>query len=194
MNNFTYYNPTKIIFGENTIGKIAKEIPADARILITYGGGSIKKNGVYDQVMAALKNHKVFEFGGIEANPQYTTLMKAVEICRNENINFLGKGITVGSWYCTTQDTSYISQTVIDGGQNDSVVKFENEEDSSSVLSGFTITNGYADYPNQYGGGINCAQSSSPTLRNLVITLNCSNGWGGGISCRNGSNIYLESS
>jgi len=89
MNNFTYYNPTKIIFGENTICKIAKEIPADARILITYGGGSIKKNGVYDQVMAALKSHKVFEFGGIEANPQYTTLMKAVEMCRNENIDFL---------------------------------------------------------------------------------------------------------
>lgn len=89
MNNFTYYNPTKIIFGENTISQITKEIPADARILITYGGGSIKKNGVYDQVMAALKNHKVYEFGGIEANPQYTTLMKAVEICRNENIDFL---------------------------------------------------------------------------------------------------------
>ncbi|MCF8366809.1 MAG: iron-containing alcohol dehydrogenase [Bacteroidales bacterium] len=89
MNNFTYYNPTKIIFGENTIGQIAKEIPANARILITYGGGSIKQNGVYDQVRAALKNHKVFEFGGIEANPQYTTLMKAVEICRDENIDFL---------------------------------------------------------------------------------------------------------
>jgi len=89
MNNFTYYNPTKIIFGENTISQIKKEIPADARVLITYGGGSIKKNGVYDQVMDALKGHKVFEFAGIEANPQYTTLMKAVEICRNENINFL---------------------------------------------------------------------------------------------------------
>ena len=89
MNNFTYYNPTKIIFGENTISQIAKEIPADAKVLITYGGGSIKKNGVYDQVMATLDSHTVLEFGGIEPNPQYATLMKAVEICRNEKIDFL---------------------------------------------------------------------------------------------------------
>lgn len=89
MNNFTYYNPVKIIFGENTISQIALEIPADAKVLITYGGGSIKKNGVYDQVMAALASHKVLEFGGIEPNPQYATLMKAVEICRSENIDFL---------------------------------------------------------------------------------------------------------
>lgn len=89
MNNFTYYNPTKIIFGENVIPQIAKEIPTNARILITYGGGSIKENGVYDQVMTALKGFSVFEFGGIEPNPQYVTLMKAVEICRKKNIEFL---------------------------------------------------------------------------------------------------------
>lgn len=89
MNNFTYYNPTKLIFGENTIPKIANEIPKDAKVLMTYGGGSIRKNGVYQQVTDALKNHEVLEFGGIEANPQYTTLMKAVEICRKENISFL---------------------------------------------------------------------------------------------------------
>lgn len=89
MNNFTYYNPTKIIFGDNTISQIKKKIPADARVLVTYGGGSIKKNGVYDQVMSALESHTVFEFGGIEPNPEYATLMKAVELCRNENITFL---------------------------------------------------------------------------------------------------------
>ena len=89
MNNFTYYNPTKIIFGENTISQISKEIPADARVLMTYGGGSIRKNGVYDQVMIALESHTVLEFGGIEPNPQYATLMKAVELCRKENIDFL---------------------------------------------------------------------------------------------------------
>ncbi len=89
MNNFTYYNPTKIIFGENTISQISKEIPANARVLLTYGGGSIKTNGVYKQVMDALKGHIIIEFGGIEANPQYTTLMKAVEICKTEKINFL---------------------------------------------------------------------------------------------------------
>jgi len=89
MNNFTYYNPTKIIFGENTISQITKEIPANAKVLITYGGGSIKKNGVYSQVMDALRGHNVLEFGGIEANPQYTTLMKAVETCRTKKIDFL---------------------------------------------------------------------------------------------------------
>lgn len=89
MNNFTYHNPTKIIFGENTISQISKEIPAGARVLMTYGGGSIMKNGVYDQVMIALESHTVLEFGGIEPNPQYATLMKAVELCRKENIDFL---------------------------------------------------------------------------------------------------------
>ena len=66
-----------------------------------------------------------------------------------ENINFNGKAITLGSLFYTTQDTIYISQTIIDGNQNGSVVIFENEEDSNSVITGFTITNGLADY----GGG-----------------------------------------
>jgi NADP-dependent alcohol dehydrogenase len=89
MNSFTYYNPTKIIFGENTIRRIVQEIPSDAVVLMTYGGGSIKKNGVYDQVTKALKNYNLIEFGGIEANPQYSTLMKAVELCREKQVDFL---------------------------------------------------------------------------------------------------------
>jgi len=89
MNNFTYYNPVKILFGEGTIASIKNEIPTDAKVMMAYGGGSIKKNGVYDQVIDALKDHKVIEFGGIEANPQYSTLMKAVELCRNEKIDFI---------------------------------------------------------------------------------------------------------
>lgn len=89
MNSFTYYNPTKIIFGENTIRKIAQEIPQDALVLMTYGGGSIKQNGAYDQAKQALKNFKVLEFGGIEANPQFSTLMKAVAMCRENQVDFL---------------------------------------------------------------------------------------------------------
>ncbi|MDD3130295.1 MAG: iron-containing alcohol dehydrogenase, partial [Bacteroidales bacterium] len=89
MNNFTYYNPTKIIFGENTISRIVREIPSDAVVLMTYGGGSIKKNGAYDQVKKALKNYEILDFGGIEANPQYSTLMKAVELCRDKQVDFL---------------------------------------------------------------------------------------------------------
>ncbi|MFA8299854.1 MAG: iron-containing alcohol dehydrogenase [Hyphomicrobiales bacterium] len=89
MFNFNYYNPVKILLGEGNISNIAKEIPQNANVLITYGGGSIKRNGVYDEVIEALKDHKYEEFGGIEANPQFSTLMKAVEIVRTKNIDFL---------------------------------------------------------------------------------------------------------
>lgn len=89
MLNFTFYNPTKILFGKNQIAKIGKEIPKDQRILLTYGGGSIKQNGVYDQVMAALAGRTVFEFAGIEPNPTYETLMQAVELARREKVDFL---------------------------------------------------------------------------------------------------------
>ncbi len=68
---------------------LTKELPADAKILMTYGGGSIKKNGVYDQVKEALKNFGLFEFGGIEPNPHYETCMKAIELVKKEKINYL---------------------------------------------------------------------------------------------------------
>ncbi|MEH1897635.1 MAG: iron-containing alcohol dehydrogenase [Nostoc sp.] len=89
MKNFVFYNPVKILFGKGQIANIAAEIPADAKILITYGGGSIKTNGVYDQVKSALFGRNVVEFGGIEPNPHLETLLKAVEIVRNEDIDFL---------------------------------------------------------------------------------------------------------
>lgn len=89
MNNFTFCNPTRLIFGKGTIAKIATEIPARARILMTYGGGSIRRNGVYDQVKAALQGRTVVEFGGIEPNPQYETLMRAIELARKEKVDFL---------------------------------------------------------------------------------------------------------
>lgn len=89
MNNFVFQNPTKLIFGKGSISQIETEIPQNAKIMLTYGGGSIKKNGVYDQVMTALKGRKVIEFSGIEANPDYDTLMRAVDICRAEHVDFL---------------------------------------------------------------------------------------------------------
>jgi NADP-dependent alcohol dehydrogenase len=89
MNNFTYYNPVKLIFGENTLPKITSEIPKDAKVLVAYGGGSIKQNGIYDQVMATLEGYQTVEYGGIEANPQYQTLMGAVELCRKEGVDFI---------------------------------------------------------------------------------------------------------
>lgn len=89
MENFSFVNPVKIIFGEGMIEKISGEIPADSKVLITYGGGSIKKNGVYNQVINALSGHEVYEFSGIEPNPHYETCMKAVEIIKEKNIDYL---------------------------------------------------------------------------------------------------------
>lgn len=89
MLNFTFHSPTKIHFGEDQISVIADEIPADAKVLLIYGGGSIKHNGVYDQVVSALANHTWFEFSGIEPNPTYDTLMKAQDIIKQEGINYL---------------------------------------------------------------------------------------------------------
>ena len=89
MQNFTLFNPTKILFGAGRIADLPKEIPAGAKVLITYGGGSIVKTGTLAEVKAALKGFTLFEFGGIEPNPTYETLMQAVELARREKIDFL---------------------------------------------------------------------------------------------------------
>jgi len=89
MYNFEYKNPVKIIFGKNTISNVVKEIPKGSKILMTFGGGSIKQNGVYEQVKNALKDFGIIEFGGIEANPHYETCMKAVDLIKKEKIDFL---------------------------------------------------------------------------------------------------------
>jgi len=89
MNTFEFKNPTKIIFGKNTIEKLENEIPKDAKVLLLYGGGSIKKNGIYDQVKTALAKLKVIEFGGIPANPEYSVLMDALKVIKDENITYL---------------------------------------------------------------------------------------------------------
>lgn len=89
MNNFDFKNPTKIIFGKDTITKLKEEIPLDAKVLLLYGGGSIKKNGIYDQVKKALTNVDVTEFSGIPANPEYETLMEALTVIKAKNITYL---------------------------------------------------------------------------------------------------------
>jgi NADP-dependent alcohol dehydrogenase len=89
MNNFEYYNPVNIVFGKQTIAKLSQLIPANAKVMLLYGGGSIKHNGVYDQVIAALKGFSYVEFGGIEPNPRYETMMKALELAKKENVTFL---------------------------------------------------------------------------------------------------------
>ena len=84
-----FYNPTKIIFGRDRFNELDYLVPKDAKILVLYGGGSVKRFGTLDRVLAALPNREILEFGGIEANPRYETLMKAVDLVRAEKIDFL---------------------------------------------------------------------------------------------------------
>ena len=89
MQNFYFHNPVKILFGKDTIRELSWLVPEKGKVMMTWGGGSIRKNGVHDQVMAALKGREVVEFSGIEANPQYSTLMKAVALAKKEKVSFL---------------------------------------------------------------------------------------------------------
>jgi len=89
MNNFEFFNPVKILFGKGQINNIAPLIAKEKRVLLIYGGGSIKENGTYQKVKKALIDHTVFEFGGIESNPKLDTCMLAVELARSEKIDFL---------------------------------------------------------------------------------------------------------
>ena len=89
MLNFDFYNPTRIIFGANTISRINEHVPLDARVLILFGGESARKNGTLDEVRNALGKREIHEFGGIEPNPSYENLMKAVELIRAQKLDYL---------------------------------------------------------------------------------------------------------
>ncbi|CAM2847892.1 iron-containing alcohol dehydrogenase [Flavobacterium frigoris] len=89
MLNFELYNPTNLVFGKGQIEKLGDLVPKGAKILLAYGGGSIFKNGIHEQVINNLKGHEIVEFSGIEANPHFETLMKAVAIVKEQKIDFL---------------------------------------------------------------------------------------------------------
>lgn len=89
MHNFDFHNPTRILFGDGQIERIGKLVPSEARVLVLYGGGSIRANGTFDAVMAALAGRTVFEFGGIEPNPTVETLSEAIALVRRERVDFL---------------------------------------------------------------------------------------------------------
>ncbi|WP_430789995.1 iron-containing alcohol dehydrogenase [Virgibacillus flavescens] len=101
MNNFTYQNPTKLIFGKGQLDALTEEVPAyGKKVLVVYGGGSIKRNGIYDNVMKKLNEigAEVHELSGVEPNPRVTTARKGIEICKNEGIEFVlavGGGSTI---------------------------------------------------------------------------------------------------
>ncbi|EGT4384910.1 alcohol dehydrogenase [Cronobacter malonaticus] len=122
MNNFNLHNPTHIAFGKGAISELRALIPADSRVLVTYGGGSVKKTGVLDQVYSALNGLDVLEFGGIEPNPSYETLMNAVDLVRKEKVTFLlavgggsvldgTKFIAAAAHYPSSRDPWHILET-----------------------------------------------------------------------------------
>jgi len=89
MLDFNYYNPTQIVFGANRLAELDKLVPKDAKVMITYGGGSAKKHGTIGKVYESLGNRKIIEFSGIEPNPKFETLVKATELAKSENVDFI---------------------------------------------------------------------------------------------------------
>lgn len=120
MNNFEFCNPVKVVFGKGTIVRLPALIPEGSKVLMVYGGGSIKKNGIYEQVVAALGNFHLYEFGGIEANPHYETCMKAVELVKKEGIDFL---LAVGGGSVIDATKFIASATFFEGDPWDILLK-----------------------------------------------------------------------
>lgn len=112
MYNFTFKNPTKLIFGKGSIANLSTEIPIDKKLMLTFGGGSVKTNNVYNQVVAALERHDYIEFWGIEPNPTYETLMEAVTLCRKYNVDYL---LAVGGG-SVIDGTKFIAAAIHYGG------------------------------------------------------------------------------
>lgn len=165
MRNFVFQNSTKLIFGKGMIARLAKEIPAGTKIMVTYGGGSVKSNGVYAQVVEALKGRDYIEFWGIEPNPKIETLRKAVEICKKEGVSFLlsvGGGSVLDGTKLIAAAVRYNSdpwELVLDNGLIGEIVPFADvmtlpatasEMNRNAVISNLATTEKYGmkvDYP-----------------------------------------------
>ncbi|MEG1838299.1 MAG: iron-containing alcohol dehydrogenase [Bacteroidaceae bacterium] len=125
MNNFIFHNPTRLLFGEGMIAQLSKEIPADKRIMITFGGGSAKTNGVYEQVMKALEGRNIIEFWGIESNPEIETLKKAIAIGKEKKIDYL---LAVGGGSVIDGTKLIAAGLLYEGDAWDLVIKGETKE------------------------------------------------------------------
>ncbi len=132
MNNFIFHNPTKLIFGKGTIATLSAEIPADKRILVTFGSGSVKNNGVYDQVKEALKEHTFFEFWGIEPNPSIETLRKAIKLGKESKCDFV---LAVGGGSVADGSKLIASGILYEGDPWDIVIKREYSGEKSLPLA-----------------------------------------------------------
>jgi NADP-dependent alcohol dehydrogenase len=130
MFNFDFHNPTRIIFGKDRLDTIDKLVPAGAKVLITYGGGSAMKSGLIDKVKIVLGKRTIYEFGGIEPNPRYETLMKAVEVIRKENIDFM---LAVGGG-SVIDGTKFISLAVNFKGEASELLKYGFRQITSEIV------------------------------------------------------------
>ena len=163
MYNFTFCNPVKLIFGRGTIAQLAKEIPLDKKIMITFGGGSVRRNGVYEQVTKALAAHNCIEFWGIEPNPKIETLRKAIEKCREEKVDFLlavGGGSVLDGTKLIAAAVNYQDdawELVLKGHHFESVLPFAavmtlpatgSEMNNGAVISSVEKTEKFAFYTN----------------------------------------------
>lgn len=139
MNNFEFYCPTRVLFGKGMISKLPELIDKDLKILMLCGGGSIKKNGVYDQVKKALDGYKIYEFSGIEPNPKYETCKKAVELVKKESIDFL---LSVGGGSVLDATKFIAAAAKYEGEQDpyDAIVRTDGENIKEALPLGDVIT------------------------------------------------------
>ncbi len=133
---FTYSNPTEIFFGQGQIAAIKSTIPNNKKVLVIYGGGSIKKNGVYDQVKSALDGHEWLEFSGVEPNPTKETLDKAVEIVKTENVGFI---LAVGGGSVIDGSKYVAAASKYDGDGWDIMTKVHTVEDATPIGAILTL-------------------------------------------------------
>lgn len=133
---WSFQNPTKIIFGEGQIKCLSDELPQNKKVLITYGSGSIKENGVYNQVIKAIKGFEFLEFGGIEPNPTYETLMKAVALVKKEKVGFL---LAVGGG-SVIDGTKFIAAAALYSGKDPWEIFNSNDVVKSALPFGTVLT------------------------------------------------------
>lgn len=136
MLNFEFYNPTKIVFGDATIARLADLVAADARVLILYGGSSAEKNGTLAEVRGSLGERTVYEFGGIEPNPSYETLMEAVTLVQREKLDFL---LAVGGG-SVIDGTKFVSAAVNFPGEPWDILLNHGETVESALPFGSVLT------------------------------------------------------
>lgn len=171
MNKFTYQNPTCIHFGEGQIAAIANDIPKEKKVLIIYGGGSIKSNGVYEQVATALADHQWGEFAGVEPNPQYDTLMKAVEKIKSEGFDYL---LAVGGG-SVIDGTKFIAAAASYQGEDPWNILANNETVSAALPLACVLTLPATGSENNMGAVVSRGKDKlafmSPMVRPLFAVL-----------------------